>query len=75
MSCPAASYAVCRQEALNERVAVDSVTPAAVAEPDNALSADYFAALMGWLVRTGQVAADAAKGSPPDTYWTNEIAL
>ena len=42
---------------------------------DNALSNEYYDGLMAWLVKTGQVEAPKAQGSPPSTYWTNEIAL
>ena len=33
----------------------------------------YFDGVMGWLVETGQVAADTAVD--PAMYWTNDVAL
>ena len=46
---------------------------------DNGLSKDYYDThddtLMAWLVKTGQVEADKAQGTPPSKYWTNAIAL
>ena len=41
---------------------------------DNSMSSEYFDHLMGWLVRTDQVAAEST-GIKPSAYWTNEVAL
>ena len=40
---------------------------------DASMAPAYFDGLMGWLVETGQVAADTAVD--PAMYWTNDVAL
>lgn len=41
---------------------------------DGMMAMDYYHRLMQWLVDTNQVEADAAARTPPETYWTNQVA-